>query len=97
MAAASAATGGLAVDFAHNLAAIANFQFPGPTAIQLSATSVNEKQPVGTLVGTLSSTDTQPGARSPTACRKPPPTRITPPSRSTAGPVPHRGRCSTTW
>ena len=44
------------------LAAIANFQFPGPTAIQLSATSVNEKQAVGTLVGTLSSTDTQPGA-----------------------------------
>ena len=44
------------------LAAIANFQFPGPTAIQLSAASVNEKQAAGTLVGTLSSTDTQSGA-----------------------------------
>ncbi len=44
------------------LAALANFQFPGPNAIQLSATSVDEKQAVGTLVGTLSSTDTQSGA-----------------------------------
>jgi uncharacterized repeat protein (TIGR01451 family) len=44
------------------LASIANFQFPGPTAVQLSASNVNEKQPAGTLVGTFSGTDNQPGA-----------------------------------
>ncbi len=44
------------------LASLANFQFPGPTAVRLSATSVKEKQAIGTVVGVLSSTDTQSGA-----------------------------------